>query len=160
MTKHLSAIMAVVALLTSGCGCSRHPAWTCKGEFHNAIAKADRVVFIDDGFDCYGRNSKAKILFELSKLDEIRQLAERLEFQTSQTLAVCPCNGYPRVDWYQGKQRLAIISIQHGKAIRWKGFQGDAKLTPKSGQWLLQWLADHGVDSEKIKRGIEPAKVK
>jgi cytolysin (calcineurin-like family phosphatase) len=64
---------------------------------------------------------------------------------------MCPCNGYPRIDWYRGKERLAIVSVQHCKAIRWKGFQADATLTSKSSQWLQEWLADHGVDREKMK---------
>jgi hypothetical protein len=142
--------MFAIVMLASG-GCGRHPTLTYKGELHNAIAKADRVVFIDAGFDCYGRDATAKTLFELSKPDEIQQFAERLEFQKGQSLAMCPCNGYPRVDWYQGKERLATVSIQHCQAVRWKGFQADAKLTSTSSQWLQQWLADHGVDPVKMK---------
>jgi hypothetical protein len=142
-------MLAVVALVSGGCG--RHPTLTYKGEFHNAIAKADRVVFYDDGFNCYGNDSKAKKLFELSEPEEIKQFAERLEFQNEQPAGSCPCNGYPRIDWYQGKERLAIVSIQHGQAIRWKGFQADAKLTSTSSKWLIKWLADHGVDPVKSK---------
>jgi hypothetical protein len=149
MLKYLSAALAV-AMIVSG-GCSRRPAWTYQGNFHAAIAEADRMVVIDAGFDCYGRDTKAKVLVEVSKPDEIRQFAENIEFQKGQTLGCCPCNGYPRVDWYQGKQRLATVSIQHGQAIRWKGFQADAKLTSTSSRWLVQWLTDHGVDAVKMK---------
>jgi hypothetical protein len=151
MSKYLWAMLAIVTLLSGGCSCSRHPGWTYKGEFHDAIAKADRVVIIDGGFDCYGHDSKVKTLFELSEPAEIQQFAERLEFQKGQALAVCPCNGYPRVDWYKGKERLALVSIQHGQAVRWKGFHADAKLTSKSSRWLQQWLAEHGVDPAKMK---------
>jgi hypothetical protein len=151
MFRYLSAILAVVVLVTSGCGCRRRPAWTYEGKLHNVIAAADRVVVIDAGFDCYGQDSKAKTLVELSKPDEARQFAEHIEFEKGQTTAVCPCNGYPRIDWYKGKDRLATVSIQHGQAIRWKGFQADAKLTSKSSQWLRHWLADHGVDPAKMK---------
>ena len=142
--------MFVIAVVVS-CGCGHHPGWTYRGKFHEAIAKADRMVVLDAGFDCYGRNFKAKPLFEVSKPDEVREFAEHLEFKKGQTLATCPCNGYPRIDWYQGKQRLATVSVQHGQAIRWKGFQADAKLTSTSSRWLVQWLTDHGVDSEKMK---------
>jgi hypothetical protein len=148
MTKCVSALLAIVALAG---GCGRHPAWTYKGDFHNKIAQADRVVVVDAGFDCFGQDTKAKTLFELSKPDEIRQLAEQLEFQKSQTLGVCPCNGYPRIDWYRGKERLVTVSVQHCKAIRWKGFQADATLTPKSGEWLHEWLTAHHVDAAKMK---------
>ena len=149
MLKYLSAIFAVVAIVSGGCG--RHPTWKYDGRFHDAIAGADRIVVIDDGFDCYGRNSGAKTLLEVSKPDEVRQFAENLEFQKGQILSTCPCNGYPRVDWFQGKRRLATVSIQHCQTIRWRGFGADAKLTSKSSQWLRQWLTDRGVDVEKKK---------
>ena len=149
MLKCLSVMFlgAIVAFA----GCSKRPTWTYDGKFHNAIAKADRLVVIDAGFDCYGRDTKAKTLFEIAKPDELRQFAENLAFQKGQTLGCCPCGGYPRVDWYAGKQCLATVSIQHCQAIRWKGFQGDAKLTSASSQWLRQWLTDHKVDAAKMK---------
>jgi hypothetical protein len=149
MIKYLSAIIAILAVLSGGCG--RHPSWKYDGKLHNVIAKADRLVVIDAGFDCYGRDKKVKTLFEISKPDEVREFAERLEFHTGQTLATCPCNGYPRVDWYQGKDRIATVSIQHCQAVRWKGFGADAKLTSRSSRWLTQWLTDHGVDTVKMK---------
>jgi hypothetical protein len=149
MLKLLSATFVIVIAASGGCG--RHPAWSYQGNFHNVIANADRMVVIDAGFDLYGRDTKAKTLFELSKPDEIRQFAENLAFQKGQTLGLCPCNGYPRVDWYEGKKCVATISIQHCQAIRWKGFQADAKLTSKSSRWLQQWLTDHGVDAAKMK---------
>ena len=149
MAKSVSLTLVAVALL--GGGCSRHPTWTYRGEFHEAIAQADRAVFRDDGFDYYGRASKAKTLFEITEPSEIRQFAERLEFKKGQVLTVCACAGYPRIDWYRGKEHIALASIQHGRAVRWKGFQGDAHLTPKSSQWLVKWLAEHGVDEKKMK---------
>jgi hypothetical protein len=152
MTKYFLATLAAVALFSGGCGCSRKPvAWKYDSKLHNTIAKADRVVVYDEGFDPYGNDSKAKALFTLSNADDIKQLAEGLEFQSGQTLGGCPCNGYPRVDWFQGKQRIATIAVQHCKAIRWKGFQADAKLTSRSGEWLQQWLTEHGVDPAKMK---------
>jgi hypothetical protein len=160
MLRYLSVMFAIVILVSAGCG--RHPTWKYDGKFYNAIATADRMLIIDAGFDCYGGDSKAKTpfdvskpqaktLFEISKPEEIKQFAEHLEFQKGQKLGGCPCNGYPRVDWYQGERRLATVSIQHGQAIRWKGFQADAKLTSTSSQWLVQWLTDHHVDSAKMK---------
>jgi hypothetical protein len=104
-------------------GDHNHPTWTYQGNFHNAIAKADRMVIIDAGFDCYGRDTKAKTLFEVSKPDEVRGFAEHLAFQQGQIFAMCPCNGYPRVDWYRGKDRLATVSIQHGRRFAGKDFR-------------------------------------
>ena len=147
--RELAALLIVLAVACGGCG--RHPTWRYDGKLHNAIANADRMAVVDGGFDFYGRDTKAKTLFQISNAAEIRQFAERLEFVTSQTLASCPCNGYPRIDWYQGKTRIATVSVQHGHAIRWKGFGADAKLTSRSSRWLVQWLTDHGVDAVKMK---------
>ncbi len=145
----LAALLVILTVVSAGCG--RHPTWQYDGKLHNVIAKADRMAVIDGGFDCYGRDTKAKTLFEISGPDNLRQFAERLEFEKGQTLATCPCNGYPRLDWYQGKDRIATVSVQHGQAIRWRGFGADAKLTSQSSRWLVQWLTDHGVDAVKMK---------
>jgi hypothetical protein len=149
MFKHLSAIIVILTAISAGCG--RHPSWRYDGKLHKVIAAADRMVLLDAGFDCYGDDTKAKTLFEVSKPDDVRDFAEHLQFDKGQALATCPCKGYPRVDWYQGTQRIATVSIQHCQAIRWKGFGADAKLTSKSSRWLTQWLTDHGVDAVKMK---------
>ena len=65
--------------------------------FYGAIAKADRMAVIDGGFDCYGRDTKAKPLFEVSKPDEeLRRFAEILEFETGQSrAALAPATAIP-----------------------------------------------------------------
>jgi hypothetical protein len=45
---------------------------------------------------------------------------------------------------------LAFVALQHGKAIRWAEFDGDARLTRRSGQWIAQWLVGHGVPKSKL----------
>ena len=71
-------------------------------------------------------------------------------FQSGQERSLCACSGYPGMDWYRGKQRIALTSIQHGRAVRWEGFQGDAQLTQESGAWLVRWLVQHEVDEGKM----------
>ena len=81
------------------------------------------------------------------------------------------CCGYPGIDWYKGKKRLALTAVQHGMGIRWKKFgtsyvgpirfYGDVPLTTDSALWLIDWLRGHGVTNrveftdeyrEKMKR--------
>jgi hypothetical protein len=149
MARFVSAAF-VVAILLGGCSRSQ-PTWSYNGELHKAIEKTDRIVVYDAGYDYYGKASKAKPIREVSDAAEVQRVAGQLEFEKKQVLTMCPCTGYPRIDWYRGKDRIAIVSVQHGETIRWKGFQGDARLTPKSSQFLVQWLGEHGVSEEKMK---------
>ena len=95
MLKCLSAMLGIVVLLLSGCGCGRHPGWKYRGQLHEAIAKADRLVILDAGFDCYGRDSKAKPLFEISDPDEIREFAEHLDSRRGRCLPRAPATAIP-----------------------------------------------------------------
>lgn len=45
--------------------------------------------------------------------------------------------------------RVALTSIHHGDALRWKGFPGDATLTPESSRALALWLRDHGIPDQR-----------
>ena len=67
----------------------------------------------------------------------------------------CLCCGWPGIDWYKGRKRLALTSVQHGHGIRWKEFgtqyfgplrgYGDIPLTNESAIWLIEWLGSHGI---------------
>ena len=81
----------------------------------------------------------------------VRDVAEHLRFQETQPKKSCDCYGYPGIDWYQKKQRIALTSVQHCKALRWKQFPSDAVLTEASGQWLKQWLTEHGVSEDRLR---------
>jgi hypothetical protein len=42
-----------------------------------------------------------------------------------------------------------LTSIQHRKALRWAGHQGDITLTPDSSAWLDRWLSSHSVSIDR-----------
>jgi hypothetical protein len=148
MAKHISVLALIIALV--GGACSRRPAWTYENQFHDTVGQADRVVVRDGGFDFDGDTDNQPVLFEITDPAEIKQLCEGLAFETGQERSTCMCNGYPRVDWYRGEERIAVTSVQHGRAIRWIDFQGDAQLTIESGAWLVPWLVEHGVDEARM----------
>jgi hypothetical protein len=56
----------------------------------------------------------------------------------------CMCCGHPTIEWLGAAgDRLALISIHHGRSIRWRGWQTDAELV--EGRCLLEWLVKLGV---------------
>jgi len=70
------------------------------------------------------------------------------------------CCGSPGIDWYKGGKRIALTSVQHGHAIRWRGFStmrilgfrvgyGDGPLTDESQVWLKDWFKSHGIGRNK-----------
>jgi hypothetical protein len=139
------------AVLIVLCGCTPRPSerWTYRGQFHRCIATADRIVVRDGGYDCCEPVDGQKVLFEVTDRAEITEVAARIEFPREQGMGFCMCCGYPGIDWYRGGRRLALTSVQHGRGLRWKGFPGDAGLTEASADWLVEWLAKHGVTQPK-----------
>lgn len=148
MAKYITVPAVTIALVAGAC--SRRPTWTYESQFHDAVALADRVVVRDGGFDFDGNTENPPVLFELTDPGEIKELCEGLAFESGQERSSCQCNGYPRVDWYRGGEQIATTSIQHGRAIRWIEFQGDAQLTEESAAWLVPWLVQHGVDQARM----------
>jgi hypothetical protein len=133
--------------------------------FHKAIAGADRIIVRRGGFNCCGPVDNNPILFEITDSAEVAEIASQLQFVSRTTnnssRESCQCCGYPGMDWYKGDTRIALTSIQHGQAIRWRGFTtarwfgrrigyGDGPLTPTSQQWLKGWLAAHGAPLQEI----------
>jgi len=119
------------------------------GQLHKQISEADRIVVRDGGFDCCRSVEKDKVLFEVTDPAELAEVHRRLEFKRGQEGGSCLCCGYPGIDWYKGDTRLALTALQHGCALRWKGFADDAPLTRESSEWIVEWLASHGATLPK-----------
>jgi len=133
------------------------PPLNYKGEFHKAIEKADLVVVRDGGFNCCKSADGDKILFKTSDPKEIKDLYDHISFSGKQN--ACLCCGHPGIDWYKGKKRLALTSMQHGRALRWSGFKNfglnyaDAYFTEDSEKWLCAWFEKHGVQLREEQGG-------
>lgn len=126
--------------------------------FHPAIARADKVIVRAGGFDCCGPVDETNILFQVTDPEDVDRLRKHLVFVSRTTtnafLETCLCCGGPGIDWYQGGRRMALTALQHGHAVRWRGFStsrilgvrfgyGDGPLTEESQQWLEAWFAAH-----------------
>jgi tetratricopeptide (TPR) repeat protein len=131
-------------------------AWVATGQgaifaFRKSVATADRIVVRDGGFDCCGPVDDDVILFEVTEPSEIKAVLMNVKFTGCSS--PCNCCGFPGIDWYVGKKRLALTAVQHGNAIRWKGCPADINLTEGSKQWLVEWMVRHGVQKTDIEHG-------
>jgi len=117
-------------------------------QFHAAIRHADRMVIRDGGFDCCRSVDRDKVLATVTNKQELAAVYTNLQFETRQEEGSCECCGYPCLDWYRGTNRLALTGVQHGEALRWKGFPTDAELTTASRTWLRMWLKRRGIDTK------------
>ncbi len=134
------------------------PDWLYTGQLHAMIADADRIVVRDEG---HHRDSEAAdacaVLFETQDAKEVEAVRENLEFEEGQRAVSCACLSYPVIEWYRGDAQLALVSLQHGQAIRWDGAAGDAELTDESGKWLVQWLVRNGVAQDDLSLAADRA---
>ena len=144
------------------CSCALVVAWggICMGlgnpskdisRFRNNLSGADRILVRDGGFNCCGPTENDVPLFEVTDPSEIEDILANLE--CTAVTDQCSCCGFPGIDWYKGGQRIALTSLQHGKAIRWDGSKYDLRLSVKSGRWLVRWLVRHGVNEQEIEQG-------
>jgi len=118
-------------------------------ELSPAIATADRIVVRDGGFDCCGPVDDEAVLFQVTDPAEIKAVSGKIEFVSTQ--GPCNCCGFPGIDWYRGKDRLALTAVQHGRAIRFRN--DDFRLSNQSRKWLVGWLVQHGVSETEIQGG-------
>lgn len=161
-------LLALAALFVVGAGVAAYHWQTClklllysrpirydQQSLQSTIARADRMVIREGGFDCCHGTGNDAVLLTITNINEIRNFAAHLRFKpvstTNSLLESCLCCGFPGIDWYAGRQRLALTSVQHGKYLRWQGFStarvlgkqvgyGDAPLTDDSADWLRIWM--------------------
>ena len=147
--KHTTIIVLSLALLAVSAVAGEADDWKYDGTFHKLATKADRLVTRKGGSGCCGTVDDDEILFFTTNRNEIAKVNDLIRFETNQMWNACMCCGYPGLDWYAGNKRIALTSVQHGRAIRWNEFPGDALLTSASSKQLVEWLATHGITGPK-----------
>ncbi|MBC8468155.1 MAG: hypothetical protein H8D56_01685 [Planctomycetes bacterium] len=136
------ALLGIGALLYFGwLGITRNP----NPAFSRAIADTDRIVIRNGGFDCCGEIDSQPIILEITDSRTIAAFNVNIRFRRSVSKTSCMCCGYPGIDWYCKGRRVALTSIQHGEAIRWRGFESDEPLTRRSANWLRSFLSENEV---------------
>lgn len=123
-----------------------------------ARLQPDRIILRDAGQDA---TEEHPILAEITDPSEVQMVRSNLKFKSPSSGMACACYGFPAIEWYRGDRQLAVVSVQHREALRWRGWRGDADLTPASSAWLGRWLDSYGVgelpsdESVKISHGSE-----
>ena len=124
------------------------PAAWAAHRLHATISRADRIEIRDGGFDCHWQSHSQRALAVITNSAEIAAFNRMIRFKGRASLLRCRCCGYPGIDWWRDGKRVALTSLQHGRAIRWDGFTGDRPLTKSAAKELCRWLEDHGIDPD------------
>lgn len=113
------------------------------------IKGADKVVVRSGGM-CHRNAEREKVLFTLTDEQAIRELRDNIKLKGGQfgKISRCMCWGGPTFEFYQGDKLLTSVSNQHGAALRWAGWSGDAHLTPESSQYLKTLFQTHGLSGQ------------
>lgn len=121
----------------------------------DVISSADRFI-VRTGGTCHRRYDKEKIIFETDNQDEIAGLISLITIDEKASNGVCMCCGAPTMEFYKNGKLIAMVGIQHGKALRWGGWPADAMLTEESIKQFTEWLYVRGVKEPSA--AIERAK--
>ena len=117
-----------------------------KAYFLATIADADRIVIRHGGFDCctpIELIDQQRILAVITNMTEIADFTAMIQFEDGPGNEQCLCCGYPGIDWYKSGKRVALTSVQHGRALRWRAFFEDYPFTKESAQSLGHWFKEH-----------------
>ena len=124
-----------------------------KDAFLAAISNADRVVVRNGGYNCCNKDvDNDNVVLTITNAADIAAFNRMFQLKDKGNSG-CFCCGFPGVDWWRAGQRVALTGVQHGKAIRWRGFSfGDRLFTDESARELGNWLSRHSLDEAAAKR--------
>jgi len=147
MRRILTVGLCMALLMGCYSGPSKRAADKGPGRLRRAVAGADRLR-VRTGGTCHRDISSEYTLCELAGAGRVSDFVKHLKF--SGFGGGCKCCGEPTFEFYRGKELLAMVSLHHGVRLRWReGWPGDGYLTDRSRDWLVNWLADRGIDEPK-----------
>ena len=119
-------------------------------ELASRLATADRMVARSGGV-CHRRPEQEKQIAEVRDAGEIAEVSRHFEVLDSASGGHCMCCGDPSFEFYKDGKQIALIGFHHGRSIRWADgiWPGDGVLTSASGDYLVEWLAQHGYSGPK-----------
>ncbi|MBL8822033.1 MAG: tetratricopeptide repeat protein [Planctomycetia bacterium] len=107
-------------------------------------------VCVLDGSLYQGKPMSSLVIADVSDPSAIAELQQSLRIEKeADSNKHCHCLGGPTLELYHDKHLIAVIGLQHGKAIRWKRWHPDADLV--DGDQLTRWLQNQGIASDKLK---------
>lgn len=114
----------------------------------SSLSAADRVVVLDTPF------KDSAVLFSSSKKNDLDELRVALVVVRPDSWFHCMCMGAPAIELYKGTERLATVTVHHGRSIRTSLWDSDAMLSDP--ERLLRWFDARGIDGPR--REVEEAK--
>jgi hypothetical protein len=123
-----------------------------------AVALAGRLR-VRTGGTCHRRPSTERTIFEVNDPAVIRDFVAKLEVDEAKSGFHCMCCGSPSLELYDGARLLATLGFHHGRSLRWpQRWPGDALLTARSAEHLVQFLGKHGFDQPLREREEQRAR--
>ncbi|MHB0960868.1 MAG: tetratricopeptide repeat protein [Pirellulaceae bacterium] len=112
-------------------------------DLDEVLPKVTRVRALSGGI-FRGAALESPVLLDTSDTDALSDFRQCFGIiEDPSTFGHCSCLGGPTLELFAGRERIATIGLQHGRAIRWKQWKHDAAL--RNGQLLTTWLTDHGL---------------
>ena len=121
-----------------------------KAHFFKTVAEADRIVVRDGGFDCCVSEEdidRQRVIAVVTNTAEVAAFTAMIRFEDAAPAVggQCMCCGHPGIDWWKGDERVALTSVQHGRALRWKTFSADYPFTAEAAEALARWFEERGI---------------
>ena len=96
-----------------------------------------------------------RTLFEVAHPEEVRRVLFGLAIHETYRFFHDFCHGTESLEFYRGATLLGTLNLHHGVTLTWASpgeWPDDAELTRESGDFLVRWLADHGVPEPQKQR--------
>ena len=99
-----------------------------QSDLDELLTQITRVCALE-GAMFQGKAMTGKVLATVTDPLSLKSLQQSLQIiEDPTTFDHCHCLGGPTLECYAGHPLMATISLQHGKAIRWKSWHHDARL--------------------------------
>jgi len=145
--KKSTFVLLLISLFI--CGCQTDSGWIYDGALHEVILESDRIVVRDGGLDCCKNIDKDTILYDTSDAYDVNLFLTKFNLNNYQRpVENANCCGWPGIDFYKGRKKLATTSLKGCKLIKWEGIPSDAVLTTGSQKWIKAWLIENGVPTD------------
>lgn len=116
-----------------------------EADLHRALGSATRMR-VRSGGTCHRDIDDEETLFQTTDQTLIGKVVTGIRLDEQESGFHCLCCGRPTFEFYKGDVLVAMIGFHHGSSLRWsEGWSADALLTEASAEFLLHFLADHGV---------------
>lgn len=141
--KHL--LITVMAItLVNGCRSMESKDWTTP--LHEALQGATRLR-VRSGGTCHRLPDEEKTLLDLRDQKQIAEFVQGIQISPYDSDFHCMCCGNPTLEFYRDEKLVVSLGFHHTLSLRWPDgkWAGDGFLTKNSDDFLIKWLADHGV---------------